>query len=74
MDMRTWWPTATHEEKAALAEQAGTTPSYLLQIAGGHRQPGHALARRLEEASGIVTPDRPLPRGHLRPDLWGVHV
>ena len=57
--LRVWMSAASPEEKAALAELAGTTVGTLSQIAGGYRSKGIAnvrarLARRLELAATLL--------------------
>ena len=46
-----------------LGELLEITASYVSLIECGKRQPGHKLARRIEERCGI-------PKSRLRPDLW----
>ncbi len=49
----------------SLGVQAGTRPSYMHQIAGGHRQPSPELCRRL------VALEPRLSLQALRPDVYG---
>ena len=65
--LKIWMDAASHEEKALLAELAGTSIGNLNQIAGGYRTGGAAavragLARRIEKAAGAVAKrNRALP-------------
>ena len=60
-------------ERKRVAEEAGTTVDHLWQIAGGHRQASHKLARRLEEAS-TTCPYGQMRKEQIRPDIWPVAV
>lgn len=52
--------------KRKFAARAKTTVPYLAQLSGGHRMPGHELAKRLVAAS-----DNKISLASLRPDIWG---
>lgn len=49
--------------QAALACQLGISPSMMSLILSGARQPGIALVKKIEAATGI-------PRNVLRPDVY----
>ena len=49
---RRWWRAAETDDKARVAEEAGTTPGYLSALASGYGLPSKALAERLEAATG----------------------
>jgi hypothetical protein len=51
MDMKSFVKQTPPDERERVAMLAGTTDAYLQQLAGGHRKPSSALAKRLEEAS-----------------------
>lgn len=70
MNLKTWLKHTSRRERERVAQHAGTTLAYLDQLAGGHRNPSPALARRLEQASRLHTPEYVLRREHLRPDIW----
>lgn len=70
MNIKTWFKHTSRPERERVAQDAGTTLAYLDQLAGGHRHPSPALARRLEQASLLYTPEHVLRREHLRPDIW----
>lgn len=53
------------DERKAYAKRAGTNTAYLTQLAGEHRQPSPAMARRLSDAS-----DGEVTLAELRPDIW----
>lgn len=65
MNLREYVLALTPEEREEFAARAGTTVNYLPLLMGGHRKPGHELARRLTEASNGV-----LELSALRPDIW----
>lgn len=53
--MKKWMAAATADEQSNLAENAGTSRSYLYQIASGHRKNIEAdLAGRIEEAAKLL--------------------
>ena len=64
MQLKKLLQTMSGEEREELARKAETTVAYLYQIAGGHRQAGSNLAKRL------VAADQRLCLHKLRPDLW----
>lgn len=72
--LRLWMQSASSDEKAALADLAGTTVGTLNQIAGGYRTNGEAairagLARKLEKAALVLNKrNKALPQ-LLRTDL-----
>ena len=70
MNIKTWFKHTSRHERELVARDAETTLAYLDQLAGGHRHPSPALARRLEQASLLHTPNHILRREHLRPDIW----
>ena len=49
---RRWWRAAETDDKARVADEAGTTPGYLSALASGYGLPSKALAERLEAATG----------------------
>lgn len=49
---RRWWRAAEADDKARVADEAGTTPGYLSALASGYGRPSQALAERLEAATG----------------------
>ena len=66
MDLRTWLKNNKGNARAQLAENVGTSPAYLTQIAGGWRNPSPRLTLLIEEHTyGQVT------RYELRPDVYG---
>lgn len=66
MDLKQYLSELTPEQRQDLAERAGTSPAYLVQLAGAHRKPSPAMARALVEAS-----NNKLSLENLRPDIWG---
>lgn len=62
--MKSYMQQSTPEERDALAKKVGSTVGYFYQIAGGHKQPGPKLCRKLVAAESKLT----LPE--LRPDIW----
>ena len=56
---------ATPEEREQLASLVDSTVAYFYQIAGGHKQPGPKLCKRLVSAEPRLT------LTELRPDIWG---
>lgn len=66
MQFDKWFGAAANSERKRVAKEAGTTVGYLIQLAGGHRQPSPGLSRLLEQATeGKVTKEE------MRPDIWG---
>lgn len=51
MDVKTFLKTSTKAEREEVARAAGTSVSYLWQLAGGHRNPSKVMAEKLEKAS-----------------------
>ena len=49
---RRWWRAAETDDKARVADAAGTTCGYLSALASGYGRPSKALAERLEAATG----------------------
>lgn len=70
MDVKQWLKSTKPEQRGPVVEEAGTTAEYLLQLAGNHRKPSVRLARRLEQASRIHTPDHVMVAEDLRPDIF----
>ncbi|GAB3099812.1 hypothetical protein G8770_03670 [Aestuariicella hydrocarbonica] len=70
MKLNSWMKEASPELRSKLAAEARTSVGYLWQLAGEHRKPGAVMARRLVDASFVVTPDKPLRLEDLRPDIW----
>lgn len=66
MNMKEFIKSLNKSDRELIAKKAGTTDDYLFQIAGGHRNPSAALAKKLEIASGGV-----ITRADLRPDIFG---
>lgn len=66
MDMRTLLRTMTEPEREDFARRADSSLGYLRLIAGGHRRPSTALAKRLVDADGRLS------LHELRPDVWDV--
>ena len=62
--LREWLANASPERRDEVARNAGTSPGYLWQLAGGHRKPTPEIAERLQEASGGE-----ITIAGLRPDL-----
>ena len=68
---RRWWRSAEADDKARVADEAGTTPGYLSALASGYGRPSRALAERLEAATGgqvLAAEMRPAkPRADAQP-------
>lgn len=71
MHLKTWLNQSSEEERTNLAGAANTTVGYLWQIGGSHREAGAKLARRIEQATKTITPDRVVLAEELRPDIFG---
>lgn len=71
MNLNDWLKQATQEERELLANQCETTTAYLYQIAGGHRAGSAVLARKIEEQTTAISPDRVVSKNLLRPDVFG---
>lgn len=72
--LRVWMLAASQEEKAALADLAGTTIGTLSQISGGYRSNGDAnvrsgMARKLENAAKVLNARNQALPALLRTDL-----
>ena len=62
MNIKTFIKSTPKTERQRIAALAGTTDAYFSQLAGGHRKPSLALAKRIEEASGkLITRQELLP-------------
>lgn len=69
MNIKDYLNTLTPNQRNEFARRAGTKPSHLPQLKGGHSKPSVKLSRELVEASnGALTLEE------LRPDVWGVQV
>ena len=64
MDLKTLYQQEKRPGLRKLAQQVGTAPDYLYQLATGRGAPGPKMVRKLVEA------DPRLTRSELRPDLW----
>ena len=72
--LKVWMLAATQDEKAALADLAGTTVGTLSQISGGYRSGGEAnvrsgMARKLENAAKVLNKRNLALPALLRTDL-----
>jgi DNA-binding transcriptional regulator YdaS (Cro superfamily) len=65
MDLKAYLDDLEPEQREAFAKRAGTSPAYLLQLAGKHRAPSPKLAKALVAASR-----NRLSLEALRPDIW----
>lgn len=63
--LRAYYDALSTEQRAAIADRAGTKPIYLYQLAYGYRAPSPEMAKRLHEATGYA-----VPLHALRPDIW----
>jgi DNA-binding transcriptional regulator YdaS (Cro superfamily) len=54
------------DERKRVAKECGTSVDYLYQLAGKHRNAGHALTRKIEKATG-----KAVTKEELRPDIFG---
>lgn len=67
MDLYTY--IADIPRRRLLAEDLGTDPRYLWQIATGRRQASTDFAKRIELATERLGPES-VPKEGLRPDVW----
>lgn len=58
------WREVSNKQQAALASELGVKRWTIFAIETGLRKPSPELAKKIEAVTGI-------PRGDLRPDLWG---
>jgi hypothetical protein len=68
MDMKTFLKNSNDAEREQLAAMVGSSVNYFWQIAGGHKQPGPKLCKKLVEANPKFT------LAELRPDIWEAPV
>ena len=71
--LKNYMKNATAKQRERLANMAGTTQSYLYQIAGGHRRASAGCAGRLERAAKLMSAKERkalglLPRHLIAPD------
>lgn len=59
-----YWTALSPQEKNQLASDLGTSFAYLSQIANGDRDPGHKLAKKMREKTGLSLKQ-------IRPDIYG---
>ena len=64
MDMKTYLKQASPDERETLAATVKSSVGYFYLIAGGHRNPGDKLCKRLVAAEPKLT------LHELRPDTW----
>jgi hypothetical protein len=65
MELTEYMRGITPQEREKFAARCKTTVEYLYQIAGGHRNAGARLARRIHDESG-----RKVDLHKLRPDIF----
>ncbi len=66
MKMLIYFKSLTSQQKAALAEELGTSVQYLSQIAHDHRKASHTLAKNIERST-----NKQVTRHDLRSDIFG---
>jgi hypothetical protein len=70
MQLHQWIKDSTAGQREAVANLANTTTNNIYQIAGGHTGMSTDMAIKLEQAIKEITPERPVPRWDLLPEIW----
>lgn len=69
MKLSDWMKKTTSKERRQVAKEAGCTSYYFYYIAKNRCSAG--LAKKIEDATQKITPDRVVFKEELRPDIWG---
>lgn len=68
MKFASWMKKASSEEIRKLAKRVGCNYLYLYQVAKGSCSAG--LAKKIEQCTKKLTPERVVKKNELRPDIW----
>ncbi len=68
MKITDWIKKTTPKERRQVAKEAGCTAVYLYYVVKDGCSAG--LAKKIEQATKKITPDRVLTKEMIRPDIW----
>ena len=70
MKLKEWIKKSSTYELRQLAKKVKTHPQYLYQVAKFRCSAG--LAKRIEAATRLLTPDKIVTKEEIRPDIWKI--